>query len=105
MVNKMDLQNILSQAEGASENQISFARFVAATELSHAQDGFRFESPEKQNAYEACWFELEIVNGLALSEWESDGKPTNWGDAWTRQYKKDAEELIASLRAILVSEK
>jgi hypothetical protein len=56
-------------------------------------------------AYHACWFELEVVNALALDEWESVGKPDDWSATWGRRYEKDAKELIVNLCVILLQSK
>ena len=40
---------------------------------------------------------LEIINALALSEWESEGRPADWQTRWESEYKHDASELLDEL--------
>jgi hypothetical protein len=93
---------ILERAQTAARDHREFARFVQESEILH-DDGVQDE--QRQSAYSACWFELEIVNALALSEWESAGKPSDWAMAWNERYKRDAEELIANLCEILLQKR
>ena len=37
----------------------------------------------------SLWGELEIVNALALDEWDKEGSPSNCGK-WQQKYQKDA---------------
>lgn len=39
------------------------------------------------------WLNMEILNALALDEWELAGKPKNW-DQWENKYKNKAINLI-----------
>jgi len=47
--------------------------------------------------YEKIWFEMEVVNAIALSEWEIDGKPDEWGDRWASEFQRDAVEVTENL--------
>ncbi|MCS3507371.1 hypothetical protein [Achromobacter sp. JUb104] len=47
--------------------------------------------------YEKIWFEMEIVNAVALSEWEIDGKPDEWGGRWVSEFQRDAVEVTENL--------
>jgi hypothetical protein len=93
--------DILERAQGATRDHLEYARFVRESEELHDED----VQDEQRSAYSACWFELEIVNALALSEWESAGKPSDWAATWNERYKRDAEELIANLCDILRQKK
>jgi hypothetical protein len=70
---------------------------------SEAQQGdwSFFANEEKLTAYQACWFELEILNALALDEWETDGKPGVWLVSWNRRYEKNARALVEKLCSLL----
>lgn len=43
------------------------------------------------------WFEMEIVNANALSEWEGDGKPAQWRERWLAEFQEDAIDLVGKL--------
>ena len=44
-------------------------------------------------AWQRVWFELEILNGLALAQWEDEGKPDNWSCRWNTDYRREAAAL------------
>ncbi|HZZ06288.1 hypothetical protein [Paraburkholderia sp.] len=96
----MNVAKILAQAESAADDHFQYAHFVNASELPQT-DSVAFPTDGQRSAYEQCWFELEIVNALALDEWESDGKPAVWLEPWNQRYKNDAKELIGKLSALL----
>ncbi|MEM5370066.1 hypothetical protein V4C53_29065 [Paraburkholderia azotifigens] len=96
----MKVAGVLEQAKLAAEDHFKYARFVQNAEMLN-DDTDAIPDGEQLSAYQACWFELEIVNALALDEWESDGRPADWATTWTERYKKDAEDLITNLCAIL----
>lgn len=57
--------DVLERAQTAARDHLEYARFVQETETLHDDD---VRDEQWQSAYSACWFELEIVNALALSE-------------------------------------
>jgi hypothetical protein len=100
MGSDMKAANILALAETAADDHFKYARFVNEAELLQGEID-PFADDEKIAAYQACWFELEIVNALALDEWESEGKPDSWLDSWNERYKQDAKELVGKLCSLL----
>ncbi|CAB3748834.1 hypothetical protein [Paraburkholderia solisilvae] len=96
----MNVVEILAQAESAADDHFKYARFVSGAEALQS-DARNFTNERMQSEYQACWFELEIVNALALDEWESDGKPDVWLDPWNERYKQDAKELVGKLCSLL----
>ncbi|MGX2975821.1 hypothetical protein ACWIUH_12310 [Ursidibacter arcticus] len=62
-----------------TENIFSYSKFVCDMEVyySHLE----------------CWEHLEILNAIALNEWEMSGRPVEWVD-WSLKYRNDAEKLI-----------
>ena len=50
------------------------------------------------HAFRAAWFELEIVNATALSEWETDGRPENWDAKWKGRFFSDAVETVGMVK-------
>ncbi|QGU89249.1 hypothetical protein GN242_19400 [Erwinia sorbitola] len=79
---------------------VSFARFVSYAEYLDRISEL-FEDEKSKAEYHQLWFELEIINACALSEWEQEGKPTDWQKRWESDYKQDASELMSELLSIL----
>ncbi|MBX8609510.1 hypothetical protein K5D65_20180 [Pseudomonas cichorii] len=92
-----DKTQLMRQAERASEDLFAWADFVTQTEFLW-QDNTLIEDAE---AWQSLWFELEILNGLALAEWEEQGRPADWSAAWHNAYQQDARELAAELMALI----
>ena len=90
----MDLNTFSSQALSALENIFSFSEFTKRAELLF--DHEKIDS-EFIKHYKAAWFELEIVNSVALEEWESDGRPKNWIEKWEGKYKAEAADVVRQL--------
>ena len=84
----MNLATFERRAERAVDSCLSFARFVADTE-------FLSDDPH----YNALWFEAEIVNAVALAEWEVQGRPDDWADEWRPTFKADAIKVTQALRS------
>lgn len=58
-------------AQQASQDLIRWSGFVAQTE-------FAWQNPNlvsDTEGWQTPWFEMEVLNGLALAEWEEDGSP------------------------------
>nr|WP_314568226.1 hypothetical protein [uncultured Pseudomonas sp.] len=83
--------------ERASEDLFAWAVFVAQTELLWQ------DTASVQNAvvWQRVWFELEILNGLALAQWEDEGKPDNWSCLWSTDYRQEAAALVNELLELL----
>jgi hypothetical protein len=83
--------------ERASEDLFAWAAFVAKTE-------FLWQDPasvKDADAWQRLWFELEIINGLALAQWEDEGKPDDWSRSWSKDYRQEAAALATELVAML----
>lgn len=88
--------DIYEYALNSLNDVISFARFVSyAEDLSQLNE--LFEDEHNRDNYQNIWFELEIINALALSEWESEDRPADWKTRWESGYKQDASELMDEL--------
>ncbi|MEN5284316.1 hypothetical protein [Serratia marcescens] len=96
--NKKD--TILEYAFSSLNNVVSFAKFVSYAE-NLAQLNELFEDEKSRDNYQRIWFELEIINALALSEWEDEGRPVDWKTHWESNYKEDASELMNELMKML----
>lgn len=85
-------------AQEAPQDLMSWSRFVAQTE-------FVWQNPNlisDAEGWQTLWFEMEIVNALALAEWEEGGSPPDWSYHWREGYQHDAQGLIAELLQLLV---
>ncbi|KAF0844722.1 hypothetical protein FNL37_2175 [Methylovorus glucosotrophus] len=100
MDDSLDKHVFLAEAREAVSTHIAFSRFVRGTE-SLCGSGNPFLSGEDISRFDKLWFELEIVNAGALSDWEDQGKPANWINEWEATYKPDAVELIENLVVLL----
>ncbi len=45
---------------------------------------------------------MEILNALALAEWEEEGFPLDWSHRWSEGYEQDARALVPELIALIV---
>lgn len=95
----LDKDLFLLQARESVETHLSFSRFVQDAE-GLCGNANPFLSGSDLSIYDKLWFELEIVNASALSDWEEQGKPSNWVAEW-ETYKPDAVELVESLVALI----
>ena len=84
-------------AEQATEDLFRWSRFVAHTEFLWQDITLVTDA----DAWQRQWFALEIVNGLALSEWEEDGRPNDWSARWREGYQQEAVELVNELLGLL----
>ncbi|EBP0013995.1 hypothetical protein HX37_25455 [Salmonella enterica] len=76
----------IRQARDSLHGLVSFSEFV-----------FHSENVCDDVWYQDIWFELEILNALALAEWEEDGKPGDWDLKWKQKYQKEASEVMEYL--------
>lgn len=83
--------------ERASEDVFAWAAFVAQTEFLWQDEA----SVQDAVAWQRIWLELEILNGLALAQWEDEGKPINWSCRWNTEYRLEAAALANELLALL----
>ncbi|WLD66667.1 hypothetical protein [Pseudomonas sp. OVF7] len=83
--------------ERASEDLFAWAAFVAQTEFLWQDTA----SVQNAVAWQRVWFELEILNGLALAHWEDEGKPDNWSCRWNTDYRQEAAALANELLELL----
>ena len=61
------------------ENIFSYSEFVNQMEID--------------NGSLDSWFNMEILNALALDEWESQGCPMDW-NKWDKIYQEKAIKLV-----------
>lgn len=92
----MNIEIIIQQANRAHENHFYFSEFVKNSE-EFINDEIAIPEKDKRCSYSKYWFEMEIINALALEAWESDGSPLNWQNPWDENYKDDAINLITKL--------
>ena len=87
----------LTLGERASEDLFAWSAFVAQTEFLW-QDAALVQDAA---AWQRLWFELEIINALALAQWEDQGRPQDWSCVWNKDYRNDAAALAAELTAMV----
>lgn len=80
----------------AAQSVFAWCEFVAHTEFLWQDTTLVADAA----AWQRQWFELEIVNGLALAEWEEAGRPGQWTARWREAYQQDAIELVTALLAL-----
>lgn len=86
-------QKILTDANNASSNIFLYSSFVSSTEFILNDKNLKIINKDK---YKDCWNEMEILNAIALAEWEDDGKPLSWEEKWKAIYQNDAKNLITN---------
>lgn len=89
--------NLSALAEHATQDIFLWSHFVASTEYLW-QDTARVTDAA---AWQRQWFELEILNGLALAEWDEAGRPQDWSARWREGYRQEAGELLEGLLGLL----
>ncbi|WP_235200025.1 hypothetical protein [Pseudomonas monteilii] len=86
-------------AQDAPQDLMSWSHFVARTEFVWQKPNLVSDA----EGWQAIWFDMEIVNALALAEWEEGGSPQDWSYSWREGYQIDAEGLIGELLQLLVT--
>lgn len=89
---------LASLAISAHQDLPSWARFVALTEFAWLDPALVSDA----DGWQAIWFEMEIVNALALAEWEEQGSPDDWLQQWREEYQSDAQALVSRLLRLVV---
>ncbi|WEK32867.1 MAG: hypothetical protein P0Y58_11955 [Candidatus Pseudomonas phytovorans] len=89
---------LTSLAHRAHEDLKSWSSFVALTEFVWQDSGV----VSNARRWQAIWFEMEIVNALALAEWEEQGFPCDWLNRWREEYQSDAQTLLSKLFCLIV---
>lgn len=87
----------LKLGERASEDLFAWAAFVAQTEFLWQDAALILDAA----AWQRVWFELEIINGLALAQWDEQGRPGDWSSSWNEDYRQETRALAAELVAML----
>lgn len=101
--NLSNLSDLLKCVDSAEKDHIEFSKFVRDAEV-FCQNEKRDGAIDINLArYRGIWFDLEVINALALDDWESSGMPENWISQWDERYKRDAQEVIAELRVLLAA--
>ena len=76
----------------------AWASFVAHTEFLWQDSALVTDT----DAWQSLWFELEIVNGLALAEWDEQGRPVHGLASWRENYQQEARSLATELLALIL---
>nr|WP_199067156.1 hypothetical protein [Chromobacterium sp. ASV5] len=94
--------NFVALASNSFENMLSFARFVQLAE-TFCGTANPFISKDNTAQYDEVWFEMEIINALALSAWEDAGKPEHGCEAWDFEYQANAKKLVGCMLKLIVN--
>ncbi len=98
----IDGKNLLVLADKSLSNHHEFSKFVNFAEsLKDANVSKSFFDTTQQKVFDSIWFELEIINALALDEWECAGKPPNWQCEWDAKFKEECSQVIASFKKLI----
>ncbi|MCF5173322.1 hypothetical protein [Pseudomonas canadensis] len=89
----MDKAQLIAQAERAPYGLFPWSQFVAHTEFLWQDTVLVVDAA----AWQRQWFELEIINGLALAEWEEQGRPEDFCARWREGYQQEALERVNEL--------
>ncbi|NIF27125.1 hypothetical protein F3J44_12180 [Pantoea sp. Tr-811] len=87
-----------SLALRAHLNLQSWSHFVAQAEFAWQNPAVLADAAEWQKV----WFEMEIINALALAQWEEQGFPRGGLQSWCDEYQQDALSLVAELLGLIV---
>ena len=79
------------------ENFRNYAALVADLELVPEQYDSIFKNMNSKQEYGCLWEEMEIINAIALNEWEELGRNSNFNFIWGKKYKQDAEQMLRRL--------
>ncbi|QFZ86236.1 hypothetical protein GFK26_27460 [Variovorax paradoxus] len=82
----------------ATDDVFAFAQFAQQSEDAFvgSTDAVGLER------YQRAWLEVEIVNAVALEDWENEGRPASWDDTWRELYQPSAAEAVVVLKAAAV---
>jgi len=95
--------HLLKKIDNANIDHFSFASFV-----QDAEDLRDDRLPEEIvdefiKKYNSIWFDMEMINSAALSDWENSGEIKDWSKEWSQEYKSLASEQLAKLKTLLLS--
>lgn len=97
---KMHATQLIAQGQKASQALFLWNQFVADTEFLWQDTALVTDA----DAWQQQWFELEIINGLALAAWEEQGKPQDWAACWREGYQQEASELAHELLRLITGD-
>ena len=89
---------LTSLAHFAPDDFKSWSSFVSLTEFVWQDHALVTDAAR----WQAIWFEMEIVNALALAEWEEQGSLDDWLHQWRAGYQADAQVLVSQLCRLIV---
>lgn len=79
----------------ATKDVFAFANFAQQSENLFGGS----PDAEALSRYQSAWFEVEIVNAVALADWEADGRPVSWDDKWRKLYQSSAADAVTVLES------
>lgn len=94
----LTVSELMLLAREAPQDLMCWSSFVAQTEFAWQNPALVADA----EGWQTFWFEMEIVNGLALAEWEDEGSHHGWSYRWREGYEQDARRLVSELLPLLV---
>lgn len=85
-------------AQEAHQDLMRWSSFVAQTEFVWQHSMVVSDA----DGWQSIWFEMEIINGLALAEWEDEGAPRDGSYRWSEAYEHEAQSLVSELLPLLI---
>jgi hypothetical protein len=94
-----ELLEFVQNYSTATDTHYHYADFTKNVENIYdgSKDTFPIEMKEQLST---LIFDMEVINGLALCDWDLASRPTEWND-WNTDYKEDADDLKKQLVSIL----
>lgn len=95
-----EMLGLIAQFPNASATHIDYAEYVHA--LEHLFEQCQAElNTALVVQLRLLIFDMEVINGLALCDWEHDKCPSAWA-LWSLEYQQDADHLNAQLKSLLL---
>lgn len=105
MVNKSqdciaEMLGLIAQYPNASATHMDYAEYVHA--LEHLFEQCQAElNTALVVQLRLLIFDMEVINALALCDWEQDECPSAWA-LWSLEYQQDADQLNTQLKSLLL---
>jgi len=104
---RLALLRVLQQHPHAVASHFHYAACVHALEVEFESISSSLDaelntefSTELLSALSCLLFDLEVINALALSDWEVDARPMDW-PFWQTEYAEEANDLLKQMHRIL----
>lgn len=95
-----ELLGLIAQYPNISKTHFHYAEYIDLLEqlFQRVQTGL---CPDLSAQLKMLIFDMEVINGLALCDWEQAKRPQIW-DAWKSEYQVEVQNLIQQLKFLLL---